>query len=107
MFRRQKQDLISGGFEFRGNDIGYFRRGYSKRDQCGRYIQVLKSSAHGVLAADGRNLKSHLGFKCSQKSGEWLAPALAVFAKPFKILLEGQVHIFEFTAAGNQLADGL
>ena len=70
-------------------------------------MNILKGAAHGVLAADGADAEVLLRLEGAEKGGKGLAPATAVLAEFFKVLLEGEVNVLEGGAACDELRDGL
>ena len=53
--RAQTNNFVTYLLKFRRNYLRHLTCGNGKRYQCGRYIQILKGTGHGVLAADGTN----------------------------------------------------
>ena len=70
-------------------------------------MQVLKGTAHGVLAADCGDAKAHLSLESAEQGGKRLAPALGGLSKPLEILLKAQIHVGEGSAGRYQLGDRL
>ena len=106
-FRSETNDLVSGLLEFVRHNVMGFPGGDGEGDQRRRNMQLLKGAAHGVLATDRADAEPHLRFKGAQQRGKGLAPAAAVSAEAFKVLLEAEIHIPEGCAGGDKLADRL
>ena len=103
----QQAHGMAGSLEFGADNLVCLSGGDGKGNQGGGHVQVFKAAGHGVLAADGANTQIQLGLECAQQSCQGHAPALGVLAHPGEVLLEGQVHIPEGCAGGNELGDGL
>ena len=102
-----EEGFIAGFLKFGGDHLVGFAGGYGERNEGRRNVDILKGAAHGVLAADGADAEVLLRLEGAEKGGKGLAPAAAVSAEFFKVLLEGEIDVLEGGAACDELRDGL
>ena len=100
----QQHGLVARRLELVGHDVAHLVRGHGEGHQGGGHVQLLEGAAHRILAADGADAQVHLGFEGSQQGRQGLAPAAGILPGLFKILLEGEVHVLEGGAGGDELA---
>ena len=105
IFGLQQNNLMPFALEFGRNDILDAVCCYCEGNQCRRYINMLKGTAHRVLAADCRNFQTLLCHECTQQRRQRLAPTLAVLHGLFKIFLEGKINILKFCTCCHQLCN--
>ena len=83
------------------------RGGDGEGDERGRDVQVLEGAAHGVLAADGRDLELHLRLQRAQQRLEGLAPALGIALCALTRYLRVEPALLVAAARGHDLGHGL
>ena len=72
-----------------------------------RPVRGLERSAHGILAAYGRQAEVMLHLQGAEKGGSGLAPRVRVGGHPFEIFLAGEAHRPEVSSGRDHLAAGL
>ena len=93
-------------FELWANDAIRFRNGGGEADERRWHVHILERAAHGILAADGRELEVALCGERAEQRFEWLAPALWHVFDAVEIFLHGQINVARRGAGGNELHDG-
>ena len=103
---RHGDDLMAGFFEFRADDAVGFGNGGGEADQRWWHVHVFKGAAHGVLAADGRELEVTLRSQSTKQGFEWLAPAGRIVLDAVEVFLHGEIDVVGHGAGGDELHDG-
>ena len=88
--QREYNQLRAGLLQSRRHGAAGFSHGNGKAHQRGGNVQLLKGSAHAILAADGRKPQLQLRRQSTQKGCRRLAPSAGDVVKPLEIFLEGQ-----------------
>ena len=65
-FQAETDYFAAGNLKFRSDNILFFSHIHCKGYQCGRYIDIVEGSRHGILAADGREAVAYLCVKSAQ-----------------------------------------
>ena len=68
---------------------------------------MLESSAHGILAADGRKAESDLHFQGTEEGAHRLAPDLRIVGHSLEIFLTGESHFLVASACSDDLGTSL
>ena len=68
---------------------------------------MLESSAHGILAADGRKAESDLHFQGTEEGAHRLAPDLRIVGHSLEIFLAGESHLLVASACSDDLGTSL
>ena len=102
----EAHQLIAGDLQFRRDHMGALFHIHRKGNQSGRHIDIVESSGHGILAADGRKAVSQLRVEGAEQRREGLAPALRFLRHPAEVFLEGEADLRMISARRHDSGDG-
>ena len=99
----EQHQTVAGFLEFGSDDVQQVADAHGKAAERWWHVDIVEGAAHRVLAADGRQMQTHLCVVGTEQGAEWLAPAIGVIAELLEILLECESHAAGIATGGSNL----